>query len=139
MTFQSCDECGGQCCRTFGVPAIYRDAVHTTGVPLAVYQGPNDANPARYFALHFGVSIQNGGERGPCVVVAPNIPVVRVAAPDRFLWLVQSVCRKLGVDGRCTIYDARPDMCRNFTETNMKGYYVPDGCKYTANAAEVPE
>jgi Fe-S-cluster containining protein len=123
MIHHDCEQCGGKCCRNFGVPLACAIILRTTGVPIKLYQSDLDMNPRRYFELHDGVTISDDGER---FIVDKRIPVLLEG--DRLM--VQSVCTNLGTDGRCMDYENRPDMCRNFTAATMHRYCVPDGCKY---------
>ena len=51
-----------------------------------------------------------------------------VMDPDERLYFYY--CSKLGADDKCTIYENRPDMCKNFPMSPMK--ILPDTCSYLA-------
>ncbi len=123
MKFQSCTECGGRCCTSFGVLPEYRNRIHVGGVPLDNFKSDLDMNPRRYFEIHEGVIISEDGQR---FTVNRNI---RVRGIDGYL-IVESPCIMLNDRGRCMIYNERPDMCMNFTAENAEFYIVPAGCKY---------
>lgn len=41
--------------------------------------------------------------------------IVRVVGQQRmFVVMVPCICRQLGDDGRCAVYEERPDLCRNY-------------------------
>ena len=69
-----------------------------------------DPDPERYFNLHEGVRVveTRGGRE---IVIA-------------------SRCSALREDDTCSIYEDRPDLCRNFTEKTAGRYCVPRGCIY---------
>lgn len=69
-----------------------------------------DGNPERYFTLH------------------ENVKVVETRYGKEIV--ISSRCKALSDDNTCSIYDDRPDMCRNFNEENIHLYCVPRGCKY---------
>lgn len=119
----TCAECGGKCCKGFGVPPEYELAMRITGVPLALFQSVRELDPRRYFELHSGVTISEDGER---FTVDPETPFEKV----RDYLFIESVCTMLTPDGRCRIYETRPDMCKNFTAETSGFYEVPEGCKY---------
>ena len=128
MTFRDCEECGGKCCKFFGVPAKWAPDLNGAGVPLEEYKSDLEPNPRRYFELHERVRV--GGDR---FVVNPGVPTTEF--PSRRLGpyiIVRTKCKNLTADGRCADYENRPDMCRNFVASTASRYLVPRGCIFDA-------
>ena len=69
-----------------------------------------ESDPERYFNLH------------------EHVKVVKTRYGREAV--IASRCSALREDNTCSIYDDRPDLCRNFTEKTMSLYCVPRGCKY---------
>ena len=121
--FRDCQECGAKCCKFFGVPAEYENDIRNQGVPLKKYDPCLEHHPEDYFKLHEGVTVRN--ER---FVIAPEVRTLRKTCRLGKYLIVYSQCRKLDKDGRCMIYNKRPDMCRNFVARTAESYLVPSGC-----------
>ena len=130
MRFRDCFECGGQCCKHFGIPTVYISSLYKTGVPINIYMTPLNPDPRRYLALHSGVTISNNGMR---FTIDKNIRVIEVNGH----FVVNSVCTMLDRKGLCTIYDTRPDVCRNFTARTARCFNVPEGCIYETEEVAV--
>ncbi|UGY15168.1 YkgJ family cysteine cluster protein [Bradyrhizobium septentrionale] len=89
-----CDRCyaPGQCCRVMHLSQ--------NGEPLTVWTDEDVSAQARAHGLPF----------------EPIAPLSSYVDPESgrpyatFEW----TCPKLGADGRCTIYEDRPDVCRSF-------------------------
>jgi Fe-S-cluster containining protein len=111
----------------FGVPVEYELTMRTIGVPLGLYKSELEPDPRRYFELHEGVAISEDGKR---FIVSVDIPTRKVETATGNYLDVRSRCTMLNDRGRCVIYDARPDICKNFTAETAKFYNVPEGCKY---------
>ena len=105
----------------------YREIIHTTGVLINLYRDAFDMNPLRYFEIRHGITITDNGNR---FVIARSIPVRTVDTRLGIQLIVYSSCTKLDENARCTIYETRPHMCRNFTEETVDFYHVPLGCIY---------
>ncbi len=129
MTFLDCLECGGACCRGFGVPCEYAFEMYTVGIPIAMFRGNLDQNPRRYFELHEGVIVvTDNTER---IVIDTSIPVKELRDWNGVKYLyIESRCTMLTPEGRCKIYEDRPVMCRAFTAETAEYYSVPAGCIY---------
>lgn len=125
MKFSSCQECGGRCCKDFGIPLEYVKSMFNHGVPIDIFKSKLDENPRRYFELHDGITISDDGKR---FIVGINIDL-KVDKSGGYIHIL-SKCSKLSEKGECMIYDERPDVCRNFTEETKEFYNVPEGCKY---------
>ena len=125
--FRDCFECGGKCCKFFGVPMEYHEIIHTAGVLIDLYRDKFDMNPRRYFDIRHGITITDDGTH---FVVDRSIPVRTVDTRLGIQLIVYSVCTKLDENARCSIYETRPDMCRNFTVETVDFYHVPLGCIY---------
>ena len=125
--FRGCFECGGKCCKFFGAPMEYRDVLYTSGVPIDIYRDRLERNPKRYFEMRIGLTISPDGER---FIVDRSVPVRIIATRFGAELVVYSICSKLDIQGRCSIYQNRPDMCRNFTDKTVDDYLVPRGCMY---------
>jgi len=123
--YRDCLECGSQCCKFFCVPVEYQNALRTTGVPLALYRSELDRDPSRYFAFHEGVRVS--GDR---FTIDKNIPTHLKETRFGTFIVVSSACQKLSDGGKCSIYDLRPEMCRNFVANTAGQYCVPKGCIY---------
>ena len=123
MNYQNCDECGGQCCKSFSIPMIYKDIACTTGVPVGIFENILNPDPRRYLELHKGVTIVDGGE---------NFIIDRAIAmrEDGDQLLIESECTMLNDRGRCMIYNFRPAVCKNMHSLTLEFYNVPERCKY---------
>jgi len=124
--YHDCFECGGKCCKFFGVPGNYENVLHTDGVPLSIYRSDLEPNPRRYFELHEGVTINDSGDR---FIVSKYVrtELKNTRRFGRYI-IVYSKCTKLGENGECTIYPDRPDMCKNFVARTAGRYLVLAGC-----------
>ncbi|MFC1607368.1 YkgJ family cysteine cluster protein [Candidatus Latescibacterota bacterium] len=125
--YHDCFECGGTCCKFFGVPLADRNRIYTTGVLIEMYRDKNELNPRRYFELHRGIRIT---EDGKCFIADSDVKTRLISTRLGIQLIVYSTCTKLGDNARCTIYDTRPDMCRSFDEQTVEFYHVPEGCIY---------
>ncbi|MBA7482532.1 hypothetical protein ES707_18023 [subsurface metagenome] len=125
--FRDCFECDGKYCNFFGAPAKYSDIIHTAGVLIDLYRDEFALNSGRYFEIHEGITISEDGKR---FIIGKNIDVRIMDTRLGRQLIVYSKCTKLDEKDRCTIYNERPDMCRNFNEKTAKYYHIPSGCKY---------
>ena len=123
VKYNNCHECGGKCCLGFGLPLDYIKVMFNYGVPLDLFKSKLDENPRRYFELHKGITISDDGKRF-IVDLKTDLKII-----DGYI-MVLSKCTQLSPDGKCLIYETRPDMCRNFNKENKEFYNVPAGCKY---------
>ena len=124
--YRDCKECGSKCCKFFGVPAEFQNELHGHGVSLDLY--PSDPNPSYYFSLHEGVRITQGR-----FIVDKKIPIRVINTRLGRYVIVYSKCQELAEDGKCSIYDQRPEMCRNFVASTAGRYLVPRGCIFDHN------
>lgn len=125
--YHDCFECGGKCCKFFGIPKDYENVMHTEGVPLQIYQ-PKDyeMNPQQYFEIHEGIELNTAGDK---FIVSKKIRT-KVYNTKRFdgCIIVYSKCTKFDENGKCSIYEERPGMCKNFVARTAHIYFVPNGC-----------
>ena len=82
-------------------------------ISLDEFDDEMDPHPERYFTLH------------------ENLRVVETRFGKEIV--IESRCKALREDNTCSIYEDRPDMCRNFVAKNIHRYCVPRGCKYDPN------
>jgi len=121
--YRDCKECGAKCCKFFGIPFELENLVENKGVPLDKYNSPLERDPENYFKHRVGVKIA-----GECFTIDNDIPrKVMNTRLDKYV-IVYSQCRELTEDGRCGIYENRPEMCRNFVPRTACKYLVPEGC-----------
>lgn len=76
----------GACCRM----------MHLTGSEDRISIGPMSRERAEHMALRFAL---------------PFIPALQLESGE-WLW----ACTQLQADGRCGIYESRPELCRNYVE-----------------------
>jgi Fe-S-cluster containining protein len=123
MSYKDCAECGGQCCKGFGIPLMSS----RFGIPLALYKNALETQPARYFLYHEGITLSQDLK---LFFIDKSIKIKHMGS---YLY-VDSKCFMLNDQGQCSIYETRPDMCRNFTKETAHLYVVPKGCKYEDSA-----
>lgn len=121
--FRDCKECGAKCCRFFGIPADYRDVMHESGVPMEIYQSDLEPDPSHYFSLREGITI-----RGGHIIVDEGVPTREMNTRLGRNVIVYSRCKALAEDDSCSIYEQRPESCRNFVARTAHLYFVPAGC-----------
>ena len=100
-----CDSCRdpGHCCRSFRVSRYFKPETTRAEVKEHLLNGTDDFDEGTiYEVLPFDPLIRNGG-----FFAYPNEVV-----PQSIQWSFS--CPKLGEDGRCTIYDKRPQLCRSY-------------------------
>jgi Fe-S-cluster containining protein len=127
MTFKSCSECGGRCCKGFGIDIQERKAIFTTGILLTEFKNTSVEDTRRYFDFHQSIIMLDNGER---FIIDCETHVREADSPHGRYLYVESPCIMLNDRGRCMIYDDRPDMCKAFNEKTIQFYIVPDGCIY---------
>lgn len=101
----TCDSCRdpGHCCRSFRVDRHFKPETTRAEVTEHLRNGTDDfSEGTTYEVLPFDPQIRNGG-----FYAWPNEEV-----PHSVMWTFS--CPKLGADGRCTIYDTRPELCQTF-------------------------
>ena len=123
----TCEECGGECCKGFAVPLMHEKQIYTIGVPIDLYRSKNDWHPEIYFSLHEGITISKDGRR---FIVNEQTTTRQIVVGNETKLFIESRCIKLNKNGQCEIYESRPDMCKNFNETTLDEYIVPECCKY---------
>ena len=95
-----CNDCPAYCCSYAHIPVTGEDLCRLAG----------------HFALELGRARQRFVKRGD----EENPLVLRHKADEHY----GSVCRFLDSETRqCTIYEARPAICRDFPAQNRCGYY----------------
>ena len=123
--YHDCFECGGKCCKFFGVPIKYISNIHTEGVPLKIYQSDLEMSPQKYFEIHEGIELNPTGDK---FIVSKKIKTKVYNTRLSEYVIVYSKCTKLGEDGKCSIYKERSDMCKNFVARTAHMYLVLNGC-----------
>jgi Fe-S-cluster containining protein len=81
-------------------------------ISISLFEFPDelDEDPERYFNLHDGIR------------------VIKTRYGKEIV--IHSRCKALRDDNTCSIYEGRPDLCKNFTDKTAHLYCVPKGCKY---------
>ena len=79
-------------------------------ISLNEFPSELDRNPERYFNLH------------------KHMRVVETRYGKEIV--ISTRCSALREDNTCSIYEDRPEFCRNFTGETARFYCVPKGCKY---------
>lgn len=113
-TFYNCLKCPAYCCS-------YDRVVLT----------PSDLER---LARHFNVTVEVAKERYTKAGTEPGEVILRQKADEHF----KQICRFIDSETRrCTIYEARPKICREFPGSNRCGYY--DFLSFERRAQEDPD
>lgn len=98
--FYDCTKCHAYCCSYTDIPVSNSDL--------------------RRLARHFGIEVETAARRYTKRATDRKSRILRHRQDPAFL----STCRFLDADRRrCTIYDARPDACREYPGSARCGYY----------------
>lgn len=112
--FYNCNRCPAYCCSYPRIPVQPSDVVR--------------------LALHFGLSTEDAERKFTRKSEEPGERVLR-HQPDK---VYGTICRFLDTrTRRCTIYEARPEICRDYPGNNRCGYY--DFLSFERRAQEDPE
>ena len=112
--FYNCNRCPAYCC---SYPRI-----------------PVQASDVERLARHLGLTAEATARKFTKKGEDPGEVVLR-HQPDR---VYGTICRFLDTETRrCTVYDARPEICRTYPGTNRCGYY--DFLSFERRAQEDPE
>jgi Fe-S-cluster containining protein len=112
--FYNCNRCPSYCCSYPRIPIQPEDVVR--------------------LALHFGITPEAAGRKFTKKSEVAGERILRQQPDDTY----GSVCRFLDLDTRrCSIYEARPEVCRDYPGPGRCGYY--DFLSFERRIQEDPE
>ncbi len=95
-----CSKCPAYCCSYARIPVVDKDV--------------------KRLASYFGLDIETARKKFTKKGAEPGERILRHGEDEHFV----TACRFLDQETRnCTIYEARPEICRDFPDTKHCGYY----------------